>query len=83
MSSLVQEHLCCSISVIATPCNGRTKEAVRGNDCSEKRTGESLRKLRAYLPVCSYIAVAMSRISAVHRLRAKKNNKGFETLVSK
>lgn len=51
MSSPVQEHLCCLISVIAAPCNGRTKEVVHGNDCGEKRSGELLRKLRAYLPV--------------------------------
>ncbi|KYN29982.1 hypothetical protein ALC57_00562 [Trachymyrmex cornetzi] len=32
-------------------CNGRTKDAVHGNDCGEKRSGESLRKLRVYLSV--------------------------------
>ncbi|KYN32475.1 hypothetical protein ALC56_13333 [Trachymyrmex septentrionalis] len=31
-------------------CNRRTKDAVHGNDC-EKRSGESLRKLRVYLSV--------------------------------
>lgn len=62
----VQEHLRCSISVIAPPRNERTKEAVRGNDCGEKRSGESLRKLRTYLHVN---AVARLRIN-VHRLCA-------------
>ncbi|KYM89808.1 hypothetical protein ALC53_02120 [Atta colombica] len=34
-----------------TLCNGRTKDTVHGNDCGEKRSGESLRKLRVYLSV--------------------------------
>ncbi|KYQ50995.1 hypothetical protein ALC60_09934 [Trachymyrmex zeteki] len=32
-------------------CNGRTKDAVHGNDYGEKHSGESLRKLRVYLSV--------------------------------
>lgn len=75
-SSPVQEHLRCSISVIAVPRNERTKEAVRGNDCGEKRCGESLRKLRTHLHVN---AVAMLRIN-VHRLCAGKSR---ETSASK